>query len=233
MTGLLNDPAAFRVQPQVNAVFEGDVDCKGMYRATNRWVSRCTYQPNLPRQVMSQYHGYEGVDQFRLLPLLRRAEDHTDVRIEVFAAQMFALAVSEVDDMNLALFTQEIQRLVPQDVITKLIFKMEQTNHCTRHARSFVDDAQRLASQGKIDAALDLIYDRADEMLLAGEFDELDAIIETLDVEQLSVDVLLGVLTITLPAKDKLTTRKEFFESVQRSLTDRGEYKEGLLTGLK
>jgi hypothetical protein len=233
MTGLLNDPVAFRVQPEVNLVFEGDVDGKGMYRATNQWVSRGTYQPNLPRQVMSEYHGYEGVDQFRLLPLLRRSGDHTDVRIEVVAAQMFAWVVSNTDDMNLALFTQEVQRLLPQNVITKLILNMERTPHLSRQVRSFVDDAQRLASQGKIDAALDLIYDRADEMLLAGELEALDALIEGLDVEQLSVDVLLGVLTITLPAKDKLTTRKEFFESVQRSLTDRGEYKEGLLTGLK
>ncbi|HQZ66689.1 MAG TPA: hypothetical protein PLY87_16470 [Planctomycetaceae bacterium] len=231
MTDLLDDFTAFRVQPQVDVVYEADVDGKGMYRDTSRLVSRETFLPNMSRQVMSASHGYEGFDPFRALPYLRRVGDHPDVRIATIAAQMFALAVA--DHMDIAVFTQEVQRIVSEDVLSKLVLTMGVTLNVGRHARSFVDDAQRLASQGKVDAALDLIYDRADEMLLAGEFVALDSIIEGLDVEQLSVDVLLAVLTITLPAKDKLTTRNEFFECVKRTLKDRGEYMEGLLTGLQ
>ena len=99
--------------------------------------------------------------------------------------------------------------------------------------RSFVLDAQRIAEQGKVDSALDLIYERADEMLLAGEFSPLNKIISDLSVDNLTIDVLLAVLTISLPAKSKLPARSSFYLSVKQKLLERGEFREGLLTGLQ
>lgn len=40
------------------------------------------------------------------------------------------------------------------------------------------DDAQALAVRGQADEALDLIYDRVDQMMHAGQFEELDANID-------------------------------------------------------
>ncbi|MCH7989825.1 MAG: hypothetical protein IID46_11845 [Planctomycetes bacterium] len=98
---------------------------------------------------------------------------------------------------------------------------------------SFVRRAQRLDEQGRTDAALDLIYDSIDEMLRNGQFSNLDSLLVQLPTNTLSPDMLLGVLTATLPARSRLSNRKEFFHNVEASLKERGEYEDGLLTGLE
>lgn len=48
-----------------------------------------------------------------------------------------------------------------------------------------------------------------------------------------SVDVLLGILTATLPASSRLASRSKLFGQIAETLEKRGEYEEGLLTGLE
>ena len=98
---------------------------------------------------------------------------------------------------------------------------------------TFVNHAERLARRGNIDAAIDLIYDRADEMLLAGQFDQLNDILYLAQPGRLSVDVLLGVLTITLSARSKLPARAHFYREAEQTLRARNEYTDSLLTGLR
>jgi hypothetical protein len=100
-------------------------------------------------------------------------------------------------------------------------------------AIAFVEQANRLVKIGQIDAALDLIYDRIDTFLINHKFGDVDSILKHVNAEQFSVDILLGLLTSTLPARTQLPARGAFFEKVEREITKRGEWEEGLLTGLE
>ena len=97
----------------------------------------------------------------------------------------------------------------------------------------FVVRANRLDTSGYRNAAMDLLYERIDQVMRDGDFDVLDSVLKTLDAEHLSLDVILGVLTATLPARRRLPTRKTFFQEAERTLRARGEYDDGILTGLE
>ena len=103
-----------------------------------------------------------------------------------------------------------------------------------RRLELFIRRAQRLDNQGQTDAALDLVYDAIDAMLRKGDFARLGFTIEGLSVNDLSADLLLAVLTATLPARTRLKPiRTRFFTEVEASLRQREEYEEDLLTGLE
>jgi hypothetical protein len=97
----------------------------------------------------------------------------------------------------------------------------------------FIQHANRLDKHGRIDAALDLIYEKIDSLLRGGDFAEVDSILSRVETKSLSVDLLLGLLTSTLPARTKLPSRREFFARVEGEITERGELEDGLLTGLE
>ncbi|MCR4318523.1 MAG: hypothetical protein NUW37_19445 [Planctomycetes bacterium] len=98
---------------------------------------------------------------------------------------------------------------------------------------SFIVRAHRLDAKGRTGAALDLIYDQVDEMMLAGRFDELDSLLNSSNLENLSTSLLLGLLTASLPGRGRLTARKNLFERASSILEHRGEMKPGLLSGLE
>ena len=97
---------------------------------------------------------------------------------------------------------------------------------------SFLDQARRLDGLGQTDTALDIIFDQVDEMLLAGEFDRVNQLLVDTSVDEYSVELLLGVLTATLPAKGQLPDRCAFFQRVAQTLEARGGLQDGLLVGL-
>jgi hypothetical protein len=86
---------------------------------------------------------------------------------------------------------------------------------------------------GKTSAALDLIYDSVDDLLRKGNFDQLDSMLAAFPIAELSVDMLLGILTATLPAKSRLPSRGKLFKEIEKTLKERNELEEGLLTGLE
>ena len=98
---------------------------------------------------------------------------------------------------------------------------------------AFVRTAQRLEKRGQIDEALDLVYDSVDDMMRKLRFTELAKILATVQTADLSTDLLLSLLTTTLPARSQLPSRKQFFHRVEASLKERGEYENGLLAGLE
>ena len=77
-----------------------------------------------------------------------------------------------------------------------------------------------------------MIYDGVDELLRRGDFSQLDEHLAHLDVAALSTTLLIGVLTATLPAKGRLPARAPLFLTVEKTIRDRGEYEDGMLTGL-
>lgn len=77
------------------------------------------------------------------------------------------------------------------------------------------------------------IYERCDSLMKCGQFAKLDSEIATLDITSLDIDLLIGWLTATLPAKSKLPSRGEFFSQVRVEIKKRGQWEKGLLTGLE
>jgi hypothetical protein len=74
----------------------------------------------------------------------------------------------------------------------------------------FMERVMRLEEKGNIDSALDLLYDQIDARLKAGKFEDTDKLLQKLNVAKLSIDLLLGVLTASLPARYKLPSRGVF-----------------------
>lgn len=102
-----------------------------------------------------------------------------------------------------------------------------------KRAGWFISNAQQLVQAGRVEAALDSIYDQIDEMMRQGNFAELDRVLSGLAVAELSFHVLLGVLTATLPIRTRLPSRPGLFRRIGQILQERGENEEGLLTGLE
>ena len=57
---------------------------------------------------------------------------------------------------------------------------------------------------GRKDAAIDLLFDTLDDLMLAGRFDETIAHLRAIHVGAMPPFILLGALTITLPWRDQL-----------------------------
>ena len=103
----------------------------------------------------------------------------------------------------------------------------------TTDVAAFVERANQLDVSGHSDSALDLLYSAIDKMLRCGEFLEVDVILREAQVAALSMNILIGLLTTTLPVRRRLPARPGFFQRVESILRKRGQLKEGLLAGLE
>lgn len=99
-------------------------------------------------------------------------------------------------------------------------------------ANDFLDAARRMDDLGLTDAAIDEIFDRVNEMLCDGKYQEVDDLLASATCDGYSVDLLLALLTITHAAKQYLPHRHLFFARVEQSILDRGEQSDRLLFGL-
>jgi hypothetical protein len=97
----------------------------------------------------------------------------------------------------------------------------------------FLQRAQRLETMGSTGSALDLIYDGVDQLMRTGKFRELEATVSAMNASGFSTDLLLGMLTATLPVKNRLPSRAKLFRDTENILRQRGEYDQGLLIGLE
>ena len=83
------------------------------------------------------------------------------------------------------------------------------------------------------DMCLDKLYEKFDKMMWEGKYIEMDEMLSTMYPDNLSITVMLGVLTSTLPVKSRLTNRPAFFEMVKAEITARGNMEDQLLEGLE
>ena len=97
----------------------------------------------------------------------------------------------------------------------------------------FLQPVTRLEKHGHLDAALDVLYDRVDDLLKAKQFTAIDNLLRETTVASYSVDILLALLTATFPARSKLPARSKFFADVEASIKGRGEWENSLLAGLE
>ncbi len=80
---------------------------------------------------------------------------------------------------------------------------------------------------------IDELFERVDRWHSEGEFDKSDEHLRGLDVDALDTYQIVGVLSITLPAKESLTEREAFVERArQRLLVLAPDRIVGLMQGL-
>jgi hypothetical protein len=84
-----------------------------------------------------------------------------------------------------------------------------------------IGQIEALSRGGKLDAALDIVFDCVDDMLLAGRFSDVDVLLERVPVDRLDPAVLVGFLTITGPARKLLASRAAFVTHVLDQLRGR------------
>lgn len=86
---------------------------------------------------------------------------------------------------------------------------------------------------GKTDHALDVIYSEIDHRLRQGMFVDIDELLAITPVDDLSVIIMLGLLTVTLMASDRLPHRGAWFRQAHAEVIRRGEDEPGLFDGLE
>lgn len=97
----------------------------------------------------------------------------------------------------------------------------------------FLSDAIELERQGNLRGSLATIYRRVEELMREAMLDALDEEITSVPAEEIGTDVLIGLLTATLPVKRKLPSRPQLFRSTLQLLKTRGHFEPGVLDGLE
>ncbi len=90
-----------------------------------------------------------------------------------------------------------------------------------------------LAERGKRDSAIDLLFDDFDGLMRNGEIRRIRRILVSLKYTELDTDILLAILTATLPVRSLLPERHSAFLEIQRVICERNEMEDGLLDGLE
>ena len=65
---------------------------------------------------------------------------------------------------------------------------------------------------------LDYIFEQVEDKLISHEFEWCNALLNHIDISELDIDVIIGLLTLTLPWKHKLYARKVFYYNVRTKL---------------
>ena len=102
-----------------------------------------------------------------------------------------------------------------------------------RHQQELVKDAERFIEKGQVDAALDLIYSTVDRMLKAQKLSEVDAILTATPFRSTSLEILISLLTVTLPVRIKLPSRPKFFRAVEEVAREDSRWSSSQLVGLE
>lgn len=100
--------------------------------------------------------------------------------------------------------------------------------------KAWVEQMYTLIASNELEDAIDLLYDNVDEMLLAGKMSECDAILRTIDIHRLEGHLMVGVLSITLAAREHLPHRTVLVAEIEEHfrLTDPDNV-EALMSGLR
>lgn len=124
---------------------------------------------------------------------------------------------------------KSLAKVVREILQMRLLFDREPSNAARR---TFLRRASELEQTVDLGAALDVIYDSVDELMRAGRFSELDRILRRVNPREYSTDILIAVLTGTLPGRSHLPSRDALRTAIEQTLRERNELEDGLLAGL-
>jgi len=83
---------------------------------------------------------------------------------------------------------------------------------------TWVEKIYSLVEQGKSYKAINILFKEIDDLLCEGEFETCNESLKTFDLERLDTSLLVGLLSITFPASDKLSYRPEMVEKIRTRL---------------
>ena len=89
-----------------------------------------------------------------------------------------------------------------------------------------------LCEEGRIKKAVLHLYREVNGLLCAGKFEEVSFLLRLADLEDLPPELLVGLLRITFPARQKILDWKATCRKVSNELTRRGFDSSVLLVGL-
>ena len=108
-----------------------------------------------------------------------------------------------------ALDAEEISRPIAREEIVR------------RQADDFLALVYQLDATGDVQTATDRLFDYIDRLLHLGMFEIVNEVLKQVRVEKLSTSLMRSLLTITVAAKRHLIDRDEFYERVEREMTNR------------
>lgn len=192
----------------------------------------------------AQVEGWNIVSAPRKAQIALTMEDTTQQVPKVDLEILLSVLSLNYQRSHIALY-RELEKRISREAILEFLDAARSAlarvqlslEHSGRFSRSqevsFVRGAQELEARDYEEASLDLIYDSVDELLQKGEFAEVDRVLREISVDELSVDLLLALLTATLPAADRLECRSTLFIQIEKSLRERNELDDTLLLGLE
>jgi hypothetical protein len=90
----------------------------------------------------------------------------------------------------------------------------------TRDAATFLDQLAEQVKQGQENSALRLIYHSLYEFRRAGRYGLCDWVLREVNVAALSPVLLIGLLTMTAPIKERLSHRAAFYQVVRDAIAE-------------
>jgi hypothetical protein len=221
-------------------------NAKDLRRLMAEASSTDAVQPNLSRMILHDLDHIRPKDKSRAM----EGWKHTELTASVYAPNMPSPAdvvafINQGGEKAVIRIYRTLRDLSAHNALSDVVSALTQAMRCgeslegeTKHAAQsfidgFLDPILRLEAKGNTDSALDLLYDKVDELLKTGEFEKLNQILADSSPEELSIDMILGLLTSSLPARSKLPARADFFEKSEAAIKSRGEYEDGLLSGLE
>lgn len=99
--------------------------------------------------------------------------------------------------------------------------------------KEVIHEAEQSVAKSDVAGAFKLIFRRVDQAMKASEFEEINTALAEISVSGATLEVLIALLTATLPARSKLAARRRFFEDVQQAAKDRGRWTKTLFSGLE
>jgi hypothetical protein len=140
----------------------------------------------------------------------QRAQSAGHIRLQEFAS--LALGASGVSQFLAELLMQKA------DALSRQLDRSRAAAPAEGAHVAWLDDVYSLVGRHEIDTALDVVFTRFDDLLSAGDWDGCDSVLRAIDIQRLDTHLLVGVLSATLPAKDKLTARDKLVERTERRL---------------
>jgi len=108
------------------------------------------------------------------------------------------------------------------------------SHHTVADALPWLEELYGLVSQKKLENAVALLFDQVDELLDAGDVAGCNKVLEAVELERLDSNLLIGVLSVTVPAAPHLPFRPTLVRQIEGILTRTDpERVERLMSGLR
>lgn len=132
-------------------------------------------------------------------------------------SEVYTFGIPESDTSNLIVVNPnfvENQKTKRYPFVT--IFRDQLSNWI--YAESFNNLLEQKILSNELEETLDFVYDTLDDLMISGKYSICNSILERLDIDRWPNEILIGILTITLSWKARLTSRSSLFFRVKEKL---------------